>query len=296
MRYAVIDLGSNTFHLLIVQLDFNARSYQLIFRKRVYVYLSAGGLEAISQSAAFRGMQALLQLQSLCRAFEVEEQRLIGTSMLRSASNADAFLRQVKDRCGWDVELISGQREAQLIHKAIKSEVKMSGENLILDVGGGSVEFIIDVNGQLVEAVSVQQGISVLRAWWGRQDPPSEQDVSRATTWLDGFKSQLQDILRAQPVTLVGASGPFEILSDMMGPKNSYERWEVLSLLDKVLTSSLSDRSDMPGMPKSRADMSIESLFIVRWVLDRFPSITQVSVAMGTLKEGVILERIFKLP
>jgi len=120
-RLAVIDLGSNTFHLLIVDLDVNNQVFSEVLRLREYVYLAQSGIEELSSQAVLRGLKGLALFLEKAKEYSVTKFKIIGTSAIRSASNGGAFVDQVYADFGLKIEVVDGQREAQLIYKGITS-------------------------------------------------------------------------------------------------------------------------------------------------------------------------------
>ncbi len=142
-RYAVIDLGTNTFHLLIAEKQKNHR-FKELHRQRFFVKLAEEGIETIGAEPVKRGMQALKVFREIIDELKIKKIKAIGTAALRTASNGQQFLGAVKESFSLKVELIDGGREAELIYKGVVQAVPFQDQNyLLMDIGGGSVEFII---------------------------------------------------------------------------------------------------------------------------------------------------------
>ena len=141
---AVMDLGTNTFHLLIARGD--AANPEELFHTTVPVKLGEGGINSgIIQPAAYqRGIETMLNFSARIKEFTAERVSAIATSALRSASNGRDFIDEVRGRTGIAIETINGDREAQYIYEGVKAGHCLTAKNsLILDIGGGSVEFIL---------------------------------------------------------------------------------------------------------------------------------------------------------
>ena len=294
-RFAVIDIGSNTFHLIIVDAQ-RSGGFEIIHRHREFIYLAKDGIEFLSSATIERGFMAFAKISELCHKFKVEQIKAIGSAALRSASNANDFVDLIHREYGIQIEVISGLREARLIYEGVVlSGIQMMNPSLIVDIGGGSVEFIIVVNGSITFFNSYNIGISELRHRFPHRDPIDQLEIARIYDYLDFILEEFLDkSMKVGISTLIGSSGPFEIIESMAQAK-SYEpinRDKIQEIADNILSQPLSGRLSMPGMPDRRADLSVESLLIINYLLDRILSIKCALISPYALKEGVISEMI----
>lgn len=287
MIVGIIDLGSNTFHLVIYQKS--KLNLELIFRCRKYVYLSEGGKGKITDSAMIRGLAALREFAKALQQYEVNEILCVGTAMLRTASNASEFCTLVKSKLDWDVEIISGEKEAELIYSGITLDKFPKDNNLIMDIGGGSVEFISESKGDFVKSFSYEIGISYLRKYFSFSDPITKKEIIELEKYLDQQLTKLNlHLTELKPINLIGAAGPFEILESaypMLGKKFSVAEFDFIC--SEILSTDLKSRLELPYMPKQRADLSKEAMLLVSYILNKYPSIVQVYSSDMTLKEGL---------
>jgi exopolyphosphatase/guanosine-5'-triphosphate,3'-diphosphate pyrophosphatase len=119
-RFAVIDIGSNTFHLIIVDAQRGGR-FQIIHRHREFVYLAKDGIQFLSTDTIERGFMAFAKISELCQAYKVKQIKAIGSAALRSASNANEFIDLIHREYDILIEVISGLREARLIYEGVAS-------------------------------------------------------------------------------------------------------------------------------------------------------------------------------
>lgn len=291
MRFAVVDLGSNTFHLLICDLDIKNGSFVEVFRKRSFVYLSRGSIKVLTRDALNRADASLKLIGALCQAYEVDEIKVFGTAAFRLANNIKKVHQSVNRYLATEVEVLSGEQEADYILKGISWTINSNAvAYVVMDIGGGSVEYIY-VSGDQVFRYSINYGISVLRSDWQRDDPPTVDQLEWLKDELDAVHQQYASPEALQPKFLVGSSGPFEILESMMG-SDQISRAEVENVIQKILSSPQGKRSDLEGMPESRADLSLESMAVLFHLLQRFPSIEYVQVSPHGIKEGFVRERL----
>jgi len=145
MKIAVLDLGTNTFHLLIVGVKRN-RSFKKLFKSKISVKLGEGAIDKnmIAEVPFQRGIDALKHYSAVLKKYKPEKTVTYATSAIRSARNGKKFIAAVKKETGIKIQVISGAREAEFIYYGVRQSVQMTEEKqLIMDIGGGSTEFII---------------------------------------------------------------------------------------------------------------------------------------------------------
>jgi len=296
-RVAVIDLGSNTFHLLVVKPDTEKDLFSEVYRERRFVYLSKGGLKNISSESFYRGMQTLSDFKNIIERYNVREVVCVGTAALRSAANGSLFISEVKRKLDFDIELISGNREAELIFKGLSlSGMPSDRIGLATDIGGGSVEFIFFRNDRILSVQSVNIGISVLRNELEPSDSISNKKHQESFFYLTKHLIEIHDMAKKlKPTFLVGASGPFEILESMQDllpsrSGNIISREVALNNCKLVMNASLDQRINIHGMPPNRADLSLESMLLIKYFLTTFATIQNIFISPYGLKEGLLAE------
>jgi exopolyphosphatase/guanosine-5'-triphosphate,3'-diphosphate pyrophosphatase len=291
MRRAVIDLGTNTFNLLIA----DTQTRQVLFQTKEGVALGMGGIneKRISNEALERALEALRQFKAHCTHWQVEDIQAIGTSALRDATNAQDLLCKVQDELQFSIEIITGQREAELIYKGVRLTHDFENPALIMDIGGGSTEFIAaDHQGPFV-AHSFDIGVSRLFQLFEFQDPMSLHDIEKVETYLAErcapfFKQQL-------PTVLIGSSGSFETFYELMEESifdSKSHAIEVDSnrfahMLEQIIASTQAERDQNPHIIAIRKKMAPLAAIKTRWVL-RQAQISQILISPYSLKEGVL--------
>ena len=142
MRVAVIDLGTNTFNLLVA--DVQAAGFDIIHNSKEGVALGMGGINEgfISEEAMERALHAFEKFKGICFDLDVAAITAIGTSAVRDAENKEEFLREIRKRFDLDVEIVDGLEEAKLIYQGVSWSYQFEKISLIMDIGGGSTEFI----------------------------------------------------------------------------------------------------------------------------------------------------------
>ena len=295
---AVIDLGTNTFHLLIVQV-LEDGSFKEVYRERKFVKLGEKGIETIGNAAYHRGLDTLKGFYKKIIELNVPIYRAFGTAALRTASNGATFREEVLKDTGIRIDLIDGDREATLIHKGVKLVVPFDDQKkLVMDIGGGSVEFIIANNVQVFWARSFPVGVSVLFNAFHHSDPISTNEQQQLIDHLVQVLKPLQLALLNHPLSqLVGASGTFDVIEDILVQKKEaphYSRLETSKLpnLTKVIIeSTLDQRLKMKGIPDSRSDMIVVAMLLIDYVI-HLAGITEIFISSYAMKEGMLTELI----
>ena len=145
MRTAVIDLGTNTFNLLIAEASIGG-GFATLYNEKLPVKLGEGGINKgiITDEAFYRGVQAMSYYADMIRQWKGEKILAFATSAVRNASNGNDFVRTVKEKTGIDIHVINGNQEAEYIARGVSQAVKLGKKHsLVMDIGGGSTEFII---------------------------------------------------------------------------------------------------------------------------------------------------------
>lgn len=296
MTLAVIDLGTNTFHLVIARLSVGG--VQVIYKTNIPVKLGEGRInENIIIPEAFeRGLLALKSFKQEIKKHEVAVVKAIATSAIRSAANGADFVKAAKSDAGIDIEVITGEQEAAYIFAGVKATGAVKGISLIMDIGGGSTEFIIgNVNGILWKK-SYNIGAARLMQAYFHSDPISETDKSAILAHLE---SQLSELLAAcltfKPTQLIGSAGAFETFAGMIDqelnlnetsyatiPQQAYQ-----TLSEMLIAATHQERKNMPGLIPLRVDMIVIAALLTDYVL-KATGINNISLSTYDLKMGVL--------
>jgi exopolyphosphatase/guanosine-5'-triphosphate,3'-diphosphate pyrophosphatase len=302
-RIAVMDLGTNTFHLLIAEGP--ADNFRTILHTTDAVKLGEGGInQGIIQPAAFeRGIAAMQRFQKHIDEHNATEVKAIATSAVRSAANGQHFIDRVKEAAGIPIELISGEQEADYIYKGIEASGCLTDSNaLIMDIGGGSVEFIICNADEVFWKQSFEIGAARLMEMFHQTDPIPVASIKELTRYLD---SQLADLFAAaikyKPKTLIGSSGAFESFAEIIELKNGkqfnlkqtkvyeFDTDDLLNLIELLIRSNHSLRASMKGVIPVRVDMIVVASLITIYMMQKL-ALPDVAMTTYSLKEGVLVQ------
>lgn len=294
-QIAVIDLGTNTFHLLIVAID--GGQFSTVYRERKFIKLAEQGIETIAAAAYQRAMEVMIAYAKTLEEYEVGQCRAFGTAALRTASNGAKFIQEVFQKTGIQIQLIDGQREASLIHKGVALAVPLAKHPLlIMDIGGGSVEFILANQDQVFWAQSFPIGVAVLQRNFHQHDPINPEEKAALLGFLDQALVPLQAALKRFPChELAGASGTFDVLENMLsedrcGPycaEIAAQKLEIIS--SQIIDNALPERLLIPGLPKERADLIVVALLLIEYIC-KLAAIDTIYVSAFAMKEGMIAE------
>ncbi|KDN27582.1 guanosine polyphosphate pyrophosphohydrolase [Vibrio fortis] len=296
--YAAIDLGSNSFHMLVVRhIDGSVQTMAKIKRK---VRLAAGLDEnnALSLEAMQRGWDCLSLFAERLQDIPTENIRIVGTATLRTATNVDIFLEKANQILGHDINVISGEEEAATIYKGVAHTSGGSGRRLVVDIGGASTEMIIGEGFSAKALTSLKMGCVT---WLERHFKDRQLTASNFEHAIDAAKATLEPILESYTKlgwdVCVGASGTVQALQEIMLAQG----------MDEVITHAKLKRLQKQAMIAERLEeLEIEGLTLERALV--FPSglsiliaifelleIDSMTLAGGALREGLAYEMVDEL-
>ena len=302
-RLGIIDLGTNTFHLLIVEK--NGDEVNSLFHESRPARIGLGGINKriINDDAIERALTVLRFFREQLDLFGVSQENIFafGSSAVRNADNKDIFCDTVFQETKISISVIDGNQEANYIYKGVRYGTRL-GETpcLIMDIGGGSVEFIIGNASQILWKQSFEIGGQRLMEKFMRTDPLAEGDRKKLYNYFDENLIPLANAIHQYaPEKLVGSSGTFDTLVDI-DFKNRTNEWppksqtdfdlpidEFYRIYSLILAGNHDDRMAIPGMIALRADMIVVAVCLIDYVL-RSHGIRQIQISSYALKEGVL--------
>lgn len=306
MKIGIIDCGTNTFNLLVAEVG-EGKTWKLHFENKLAVKLGAGGFEkkTIIPSRFIRGLDALQCHVSNAANFECQQIRAFATSAIREASNGQDFVKKAKELLNLDIEVIDGDREAELIYKGIKQTIDLGNEpSLIMDIGGGSTEFIIANGQEIFWKKSFLLGVSRVHEAVQPSDRMNHEDIKKLRNLYEAELKELEEALRKYPcVQLIGSSGSFDTLYAIYKHQTPSKINEPFMLLNELpwkafpdmhswlMGSTYEERLKHPAIPSIRAEYMPLASYLVKYVLE-LNSFERIYHSAYALKEGVISELI----
>ena len=299
-RIGVIDLGTNTFHLLVAELNDGRMS--IIHRERQAVKIGMGGINqgVIQDDAIERAVRCLQGFKATLDLEHVVKVQALGTSALRTATNGGAVIRAIKEKTGIEVQIISGEQEAEYIYYGVRAAMDLgTSPALIVDIGGGSVEFIVADRTQIHWKASYPIGAQRMLERYHRHDPIllKECDALQAH-YIESLAPLQKAMSDFRPNVLVGSSGTFDTLSEIYCRRNQLpfrsEHPETPLTVEafreihaELVSKDRSDRMNIPGMIEMRVDMIVVASFLIQYLVDQY-SFQKIRVSSFSLKEGVL--------
>jgi len=302
-RYAAIDIGTNTILLLIAE-QTTADQLQTVMDLETTTRLGEGLVrtQKINPHAMQESIDVIDRYLSLCRDMGVTKVVAVGTSSLRVAKNRSEFLRRVRRRCGLEIEIISGQEEARFSYLAVAKDQKWSsGPLVVIDIGGGSTEWVYGDSVGEMRVFSLNIGSVTLTERFLTSDPVDEGQYQAMALHVE------KSLINIPPLNgdtrLVGIGGTITTLFCVKQGLKEFDpsciHYGLLKLKDiegqieQFKTLPLKERKTIVGLPPERADVIIAGATILLHSLLRLGS-NQIWVSCHGLRYGVLFERFFK--
>lgn len=301
MKVGIIDLGTNTFNILIVDIN-NDGSLEYLLNTKSPVMLGSEGINQgfISDKAFTRAYGVLRDFSQTLNDFKCEKIVAFGTSAIRSASNSSSFIDKIKADFGISIEKITGDQEAHLIYEGVRRAVDFIDENyLILDIGGGSNELIIANKNGVLWQESFLLGGARLYDKIQPSDPIKQSEIDRLYNYLEEQLPSFVEAVNTFPVTqLVGSSGAFDSYAEILYQKkhgvplpktqvsNIITLEEFDQVFEDVVPAHRADRMLIPGLEHIRVDTIVLSALFTKYVIEK-SKVKGIIQSAYALKEGV---------
>lgn len=308
-RIAAIDLGTNSFHAVIVDIFPDGSFYTVDKLKEMVLLAEKGFGDELSEAAMNRGLQALQKIKTLCDHQKAEKILAYATSAIREAKNGGVFIQRAIDEADVKINAIPGRLEAELIGLAIQHAIQMptppEPPALIMDIGGGSVEFILSDSKKFHFLTSKKIGVARMTASFIDNDPISKNEISKLESY---FQENLVDVAEAfathRGLLLMGSSGTMENIGLMIAHKNKrdpalsvneldFSAKEFFRFYEDTIDMNSKERSKLQGLDEKRIDLLPAGLVLVNYILKTF-SIKEVKISSQALREGIIIRYINK--
>jgi len=313
VRRAVIDVGTNSVKLLVA--DVAGREVSPLREESKQTRLGRGFFEThrLQPEPISRTALAVVKFADEARALKAESVRVIATSAARDAANAGELIAAIRSASGLALEIISGEQEADWAFAGVITDPELASRPLLLlDVGGGSTEFILGHGAQKHFRQSFRLGTVRLLETLSPGDPPTPTELAEARAWLREFirqkvEPELLPALRRevqlhaahQPVVLVGTGGSTSILARMEAQLENYDRARIeatrLSLqrvcwhTENLWGLPLAQRQDITGLPRKRADVILAGVAILEAVMECF-NFPELRVSTRGLRFAAVMD------
>ncbi len=301
MRIAVIDLGTNTFNLLVAESG-RGRHIEVLYRNEIGVKIGQGGInrKIITEGAFQRGMAAVTRQMETARQYHPDKIVVVATSGIRSADNGSAFIEKVHQDLNVPVEVVSGHQEAGLIYRGVRQSVNLGEQPaLIIDIGGGSNECIIASEHHILWKQSFDIGMARVLEKFQPSDPITQAEIEKIR---DYYHHGLADLRWAyhqyQPGMFVGCAGTFESIRSVLSAEGLLDHdladqpcikiphRHFLQLHHKLIRSTSEERQNIKGLELFRVDMIVLASIFVNFIMEKF-GFEQFVQSSYAIKEGV---------
>jgi exopolyphosphatase/guanosine-5'-triphosphate,3'-diphosphate pyrophosphatase len=303
MRIAIIDMGTNTFNLLIAEI-IEDKNFKIIHKDKAGVKLGKNGInqKIITPEAFQRGVNAIEKHLKTIQKFKADKIFTTATSGVRSTQNGNEFVETLEKQFNIKIQIISGDEEAELIYRGVKQTVEFDEHNvLILDIGGGSNEFIIARNSGLLWKKSFDLGMARLLDRFNPSDPITSQEIAAVENYIDNNLTPLYEAVKKyQPTKLIGCSGTFDSFRAMILAKNGTSTTEIKNqnhyeinlddyknLHQELIQSTTAQRRTMKGLEIVRVEMIVLASIFVNFILRKLTLKTMIQSNFA-IKEGLM--------
>ncbi|NLT21290.1 MAG: Ppx/GppA family phosphatase [Syntrophomonadaceae bacterium] len=286
MNYAAVDIGTNSCRLLVAD---GLNPGQSLVREIQTTRIGAGvdKHKQLGQEAMDRTLQGLAKLQQITQQYNTVRTRVVATSAVREADNREIFIKRVKEEIEWEVEVITGEEEARLSYQGVRSGLNMQDLPLVVDLGGGSTEFMA---GEDKELISLP--IGAVRATEAQM---SITDIYAILKQL----GNLPETWRNYPLVVVGGTattmvaikhGMHEYNREMVHGQ-TLTRQEVMDIYEMLERMPLNLRRRLPGLQPERADIINKGALILLLIMD-YLGRQEITISESDILDGIIGEMI----
>lgn len=295
-KVAALDLGSNSFHLVVARIV--ADSVQILHRVKQKVRL-ADGLDkdgVLSEEAMQRGLDTLKVMAESIRGFEPDSVRIVATHTLRKASNAKAFIKASQEILPYPIEIISGSEEARLIYLGVAHTSHVKGQSLVIDIGGGSTEFIIGEGFDTKLLRSLQMGcVNYTQSFFKNgelKNKAFDKAITAAQQEMEMIERKYRNLGWQHAI---GCSGTIKTISEIVQHLDSDSADNMVTLEDlKIIIKQCcaaghADKLQFEGLTDDRRGVFAAGLAILTAIFESL-EIKELFFSPSALREGVIYE------
>jgi len=298
MRVAAIDIGTNTILLLVAEVEAVGRITPLWQEQRI-TRLGRGvdRTRRLSPQAMAESFAVLEEYVKISHRLGAEKILAVGTSALREAKNRGQFTERVEQQLGLPIKVVSGEEEAQLtLLGALSNKRHLEGNVLVVDIGGGSTEFILGRGDEILGLQSVEMGSVRLTERWVHHDPITDEEYEELVGSVRQQLKRVDPLFRKEISYLVGVAGTVTTLAAMDQRMTVYDGEKIdgsgleLSALEKIIGElkrrTLAERMQMPGLEPRRADVILAGAVLLSETMHGFGS-SRVIVSDRGVRFGI---------
>jgi exopolyphosphatase / guanosine-5'-triphosphate,3'-diphosphate pyrophosphatase len=304
LRVAAIDLGTNSFHMIIVE-ESREKGIVEIDRVKDMICIGRGSISTkmLNEEAMDSGVAALKNFLVLASQHGVAPENVIAfaTSAIREAKNRGEFLRRIKEETGLKVKIISGREEAEFIYYGVRNAVKIGkSSDLLFDIGGGSVEFVL-VNHKGIQLLESRKiGVARMCERFVASEPIAVHDIKMLEQFFSAeMVSAVEKAYELKVTRAIASSGTAQNIarmicvmqgreSDASLNNSAFTRKEFEDLYKTVLPLGAAERKKMTGLDEKRVDLIVPGLILVDMIFRLF-NLNEIVISDSALREGMVL-------
>ncbi len=305
-KIAFYDIGTNSIHMKIVQFNPD-HSFEVLDHEKDMTRIGSGSFKArkLAKSAMKRALKTLDRFARIARREGVHKSIAVATSAVRDAKNSQQFLRAVRRKTGLSVRIISGEEEGRLIFLGAVSGIEPPNESrLIVDIGGGSAEFVLGNRRRIEMDLSLPMGVARLTDRYLKKDPPSGDNLRSLEEALEDRLEPIFKILEKKKFSVIGTGGTLINLASRVYEKKEnrelrlrgyfeLQKKEFSRLHRKLVHMSAKRIRKMPGIDKKRADIITAGSVLVAVLLKNLKK-DRIYICDKGIREGLILDYLAK--
>ena len=306
-RIAAIDIGTNSFHLLVAAVDPKLRTFRIIQAEKATTRLGERDPETgeLTEAAMQRGLETLRQFRDLAASHRVEQIVTAATSAVREAPNGRDFLQTILDDLGMEVDLVSGPEEARLIYLGVLSGMPFGDRpHLLLDIGGGSTELILADSRDARALTSTRVGAVRLQRDFVRDDPMPPQRRSFLQAFIQGSLEPAVDKVRrrikpGETPVLVATSGTAMAIGSLAASEEErpprklhgyrVTRQSLNQVVDRLITMTPAQRRELAPINDRRAEIIVPGALILQTTM-KMLGVEEFVLSERALREGLIVD------
>lgn len=296
MKYAAIEIGTNSTKMIIVQKD-ASNSFSVLHKSTTVNRLSRNMFEnrMLQQEALNSGMNIIRSYMKDIEASKAELVSVFSTSVLRDANNSSLFMAEVKKQCGCDIDVISGNQEAFYAYKAASGLMESEHEkSIVVDIGGGSTEIIYGDKRNIDHRISLDIGAVRLTQLYCKSDRLANEQICQVTKNIRGELDELPDMAHKKAI-LIGTGGTIKTMATVFSNSDYSDESKIHGLVvpgsavndifHELANMDVEARKAVKGLDPKRADVIIAGLQILQEVMRKFKA-SQIKISSAGVLEG----------
>ncbi|MCB9507177.1 MAG: Ppx/GppA family phosphatase [Myxococcales bacterium] len=297
MKLAAIDIGSNSIHMIVAEID-GEGNFAIIDRQKEMARLGERSLSdgALTPEAMQRGIDALTNFKRVADGYRVADVIGVATSAVRESRNGQEFIDRVREECGIDARIIEGIEEGRLIYLGAREVFDFGGRRaLIVDIGGGSVEFILADRRREYIVHSLKLGVRRLHEQFLPSDPPTAAELDALRSHV---RSKVEFVVRAVRKRgfdlVLGTSGTARALARATAARTggsdvTVPRRDLAATVAAFAAVTADERGSLPGVDDKRRDAILEGGVLLQTILESFGG-DAFTYCDAALREGMIID------